>query len=184
MHLKLGFQMKKQLIKQSGQHRRNFQQGFSLVEVLVSLLLMTIGLLGISGLMVSGINNTSGFDLASRASQSASAIMDGMRANSTNAKNYITSWGVAPSTLTGTIPSDTDRKTWLTAVQLLPGGDASIAYADSAAACAIANLSACEYLVSIRFANCLGSLSATELANCKNAVSNNEKRTISFRFRV
>lgn len=151
------------------------QRGFSMVEVLVSLLLMTIGLLGISGLMLAGVNNSTGFDLASRASQSANEIMDAMRANSANAAGYVTAYGTAPATLTGTAPADADRRQWLQAVQRLPGGDGQIE-----TFVATPN----EYLVSIRFANCLGTLSPTELANCLAVASNNEKRTISFRFRI
>lgn len=151
------------------------QAGFSMVEVLVSILLMTIGLLGISGLMMSGVNNSTGFDLASRASQSANEIMDAMRANSTNAAAYVTAYGTDPATLTGTTPANTDRKQWLEAVQRLPGGDGQIVAVP---------LATSEYEVSIRFANCLGSLSAIELANCQNVASNSEKRTISFRFRI
>lgn len=146
-----------------------------MVEVLVSLLLMTISLLGISGLMLSGVNNSTGFDLASRASQSGSEIMDAMRANSTNAAAYVTAYGTDAATLTGTAPADADRKQWLETVKRLPGGDGKIE-ADLA--------SPGSYLVSIRFANCLGSLSTTELTNCKTTSSNNEKRTISFRFRI
>ncbi len=146
-----------------------------MVEVLVSLLLMTIGLLGISGLMLAGVNNSTGFDLASRASQSANEIMDAMRANSANAAGYVTPYATNAATLTTTTPVDTDRVQWLQVVRRLPGGDGKIE--------AVAG-SPGEYLVSIRFANCLGSLSPTELANCLAVSSNNDKRTISFQFRI
>ena len=156
-------------------HKWKSQAGFSMVEVLVSLLLMTIGLLGIGGLMLSGINNSTGFDLASRASQSANEIMDAMRANSSNAAAYVTAYGTNPSTLTGTTPANSDRKQWLETIQRLPGGDGKIE-ADTA--------SIGQYLVSIRFTNCVGSLSSTEFAKCSSISSDGEKRTISFRFRI
>ena len=155
-----------------------------MIETLVSILLMTIGLLGVGGLMMSGVNNATGFDLSSRASQAANEIMDAMRANATNANNYITAYGTAPSSLTGTTPAAADRNQWLTNVQRLPSGDGQITSADPTAAFASANSSACDYIVSIRFANCLGTLSAAELAACTAVASNNEKRTISFRFRI
>jgi type IV pilus assembly protein PilV len=155
-----------------------------MIETLVSILLMTIGLLGVGGLMMAGVNNASGFDLSSRASQAANEIMDAMRANATNAKDYITAYGTVPSSLTGTTPAAADRAQWLTNVQRLPGGDGRISYADPSAACATGGLSACDYIVSIRFANCLGTLSAAELAACTTVASDNEKRTISFRFRI
>lgn len=168
----------------SRRSRFSMQSGFSMIETLISLLLMTIGLLGVGALMMSGVNNAAGADLSSRASQAANEIMDAMRANAANAKDYITPYGTAPSSLTGTAPANADRAQWLTNVQRLPGGDGRIAYADAAAACATAAQSACDYIVSIRFANCLGTLSADELAKCTAVSSNNEKRTISFRFRI
>lgn len=160
------------------------QAGFSMIESLVSILLMTIGLLGVGALMMSGVNNATGFDLSSRASQAANEIMDAMRANATNAKDYITAYGTAPASLTGTTPAAADRNQWLTNVQRLPGGDGRITYADPTSACAAANLSACDYIVSIRFANCLGTLSAAEQTACQAVASDNEKRIISFRFRI
>ncbi len=155
-----------------------------MVEVLVSLLLMTLGLLGIGGLLLSGVNNTTGFDLASRASQSASEIMDAMRANSNNASAYITEYGTKPSTLTATSPASADRKQWLEAINRLPGGDGQIKYADETSACAVALASICEYEVTVRFSNCIGSLSKAEFDNCVAASNNNEKRPVTFRFRI
>jgi type IV pilus assembly protein PilV len=150
------------------------QTGFSLVEVLVSLLLMTIGLLGISGLMLSGVNNSTGFDLASRANQSANQIMDAMRANSANAAAYVTAYGTDPTTLSDTAPSVSDRKQWLEMVHRLPGGDGRIT----------AEATAGEYVITVRYANCLGSLSTVEQGACTSPTANSEKREISFRFRI
>lgn len=168
----------------SGPPNWGAQAGFSMIESLVSILLMTIGLMGVGALLMSGVNNATGFDLSSKASQAANEIMDAMRANATNAKDYITTYGTVPASLTGTTPAAADRNQWLTNVKRLPGGDGRIAYADPTSACATANLSACDYIVSIRFANCLGTLSAVQLAACNNVASDNEKRTISFRFRI
>lgn len=167
------------------ERQRHFvESGFSMIETLVSLLLMTIGLLGVGALMMSGVNNAAGFDLSSRANQAANEIMDAMRANAANAKDYITPYGTSPSSLTGTTPAEADRSQWLTNVQRLPGGDGRITYADPSSACAVAAQSACDYIVSIRFANCLGTLSSTELAACQAVANDNNKRTISFRFRI
>jgi type IV pilus assembly protein PilV len=151
------------------------QTGFSLVEVLVSLLLMTIGLLGISGLMLSGVNNSTGFDLSSRANQSANQIMDAMRANSTNADAYVTTYGTDPTTLTDTAPAVSDRKQWLETVRRLPGGDGRIE-ADAAVAG--------QYVITVRYSNCLGSLSTVERGACTNPAADSEKRELSFRFRI
>ena len=150
------------------------QTGFSLVEVLVSLLLMTIGLLGISGLMLSGVNNSTGFDLASRANQSANQIIDAMRANSANAAAYVTAYGTDPTTLTDTAPAENDRQRWLEMVRRLPGGDGRIT----------AGAMAGEYVVTVRYSNCLGSLSNDQQNACTSASADSEKREISFTFRI
>lgn len=154
--------------------RSGKQSGFSLVEVLVSLLLMTIGLLGISGLMLSGVNNSTGFDLASRANQSANQIMDAMRANSANAAAYVTAYNTDPTTLTSTAPADNDRQRWLEMVRRLPGGDGRIT----------AGATAGEYVVTVRYSNCLGSLSTDQQNACTSPSADSEKREISFRFRI
>lgn len=154
---------------------RKAHEGFSMIEVLISILVMTFGLLGISGLMVSGIKNATGSELASRASQSASEIMDAMRANPNNAASYVTAFGTDPTTLTGTLPQNTDRKQWLEALQRLPGGDGEIKTDTTVSG---------GYVVSVRFANCIGTLSTAQQTNCKNATSNSEKRNIEFKVKI
>lgn len=129
--------------------------------------------------MLSGVNNATGMDLSSRAAQSANQIMDAMRANTTNASSYVTAYGTDPATLTGTSPQNADRKLWLEAVKRLPGGDGKIEAVVGVAG---------QYLVSIRFSNCLGTLSAgastSEAAACTSPSNNSDKRTISFIFRI
>ena len=150
-----------------------------MVEVLISILVMTFGLLGISGLMMKGVDNSTGSDLASHASQSASEIMDAMRANSkvntaTNS-TYLTTYNTPTSTLTGTLPENTDRLQWLQAIRRLPGGDGKIER-DAA----VVN----GYIVTVRFANCIGTLSQTEKDKCVAAFNNGEKREIAFKFKI
>jgi type IV pilus assembly protein PilV len=149
------------------------QQGISLIEVLISIIVMTFGLLGISGLMMSGVNNSTGSDLASRANQSASEIMDAMRANRGNAASYVIDYTTATSTLTGTTTVDLDRKQWRDAVERLPAGASAITSTGTANT----------YDVKIKFANCLGTLNETEMTQCKNN-STNSRREIIFRFQV
>jgi type IV pilus assembly protein PilV len=155
------------------QVQSNLQRGFSLIEVLISIIVMTFGLLGISGLMMSGVNNSTGSDLASRASQSASEIMDAMRANRENAANYKTALGTKSTSITGTTVADKDRKAWLEAVERLPGGVAEIE---------IPSGTTNTYRVTIRFSNCIGSLSEEEKKNCVNGTA--EKRPIIFTFQI
>ena len=145
-----------------------------MIEVLISILVMSFGLLGISGLMMKGIDNSTGTELASRASQSASEIMDAMRANPDNAALYLTNYGTDPATLTGTTPDQTDLKQWLTALKNnLPSGQGEITGS-------VAN----GFTVKIRYANCIGTLSPDEKTQCAAATNNTDKRTVQFKFKI
>lgn len=158
------------------------QQGFSMVEVLISILVMSFGLLGIGGLMMSGVNNSTGSDLASRATQSANEMMDAMRANS--AANTSTSstylwpnWSASTSTLTGgTTTADTDRLQWLNTLRTsLPAGDGIIEREGLAADN--------RYKISVRYMNCMGTLNADQKASCANS-GTNSKNTLIFKFKI
>jgi type IV pilus assembly protein PilV len=160
------------------------QSGFSMIEVLISILVMSFGLLGIGGLMMSGVNNSTGSDLASRATQSASEIMDAMRANSalntaTNSK-YILGYGTSLTSLSGTAPENVDRLQWLTTLRRdLPGGDGKIERDPDVN---VTN----GYIVTIQFVNCIGTLNATEKTACVNASNSNTThiRQIPFKFKI
>ena len=134
---------------------------------------MTFGLLGISGLMMSGVNNSTGSDLASRASQSASEIMDAMRANRENAANYKTAIGTKSTDISGTTVADNDRKAWLEGLERLPGGNGEID---------IVTGTTNTYTITVSFANCIGSLSTEETAKC--VAGFGEKRPIKFVFQI
>jgi type IV pilus assembly protein PilV len=57
------------------------QQGFSLIEVMVTMLLLSIGMLGIAGIIVNNIKNNQSSYARSQASMLAADIVDRMRAN-------------------------------------------------------------------------------------------------------
>ncbi len=59
------------------------QHGFSLVEVLVTMVIMAVGLLGLAGLQVTSLRNTESAYQRTQASLLANDILDRMRANST-----------------------------------------------------------------------------------------------------
>lgn len=62
-------------IKKSSEH------GFTLLEVLVTLIIMSIGLLGLGGLMVNSLKNNQSSAMRSQAAWLAYDIIDRMRAN-------------------------------------------------------------------------------------------------------
>jgi type IV pilus assembly protein PilV len=57
------------------------QAGFSLLEVLITMLIVSFGLLGIAGIVVTSLKNTQGSYARSQASLLANDIIDRMRAN-------------------------------------------------------------------------------------------------------
>jgi type IV pilus assembly protein PilV len=73
--------------------------GFTIVEVLVSLVILSIGLLGIAKLVLYSAHSNDSAYLRSQATQLAYEILDNMRANPTAvaAGNYSTTLGAAAS---------------------------------------------------------------------------------------
>lgn len=115
------------------------QRGFTLLEIMVSLVILAIGLLGLAGMQsVSVINNHAAL-MRSEASLLSYDIMDRMRANREHARttsNYLSNFNEAASSypLCNTPPcspsmlANHDLNQWKTDVSAqLPGGEAEIA---------------------------------------------------------
>lgn len=62
------------------------QKGFSLIEVLVTMVVISFGMLGIAGVMVNSLKNNQSSYARSQASVLANDIIDRMRANRTSAE--------------------------------------------------------------------------------------------------
>jgi type IV pilus assembly protein PilV len=143
--------------------QRQQQHGITMIEVLIAIIVMTFGLLGISGLMVKGINNSTGTDFTSRATQSAMDMMDAMRANRTAAlaepSPYITINYVTAADITGTTIADLDKKQWLTNLATLPGNGGRI------------ERNGTIYTITVRFSNCIGTLNAADTQTCVNGTN-------------
>lgn len=106
--------------------------GFSLVELLVTVLILAIGLLGLAGLQARGLRDNKGALLRSQAVQCAQDILDRMRANRDAALNgaYHLDLGEDPSG--SGVPFD-DLTQWkANLAALLPAGNGSIAEASGA----------------------------------------------------
>ena len=107
------------------------QSGFSLIEVLVAIVILSIGLLGIAGLQLTGLRYTHNANLVYQAALQANDIADRIRANSVamdnGAYNNISGTGLDPGCiLTNCSPNQiaaTDQFEWNTSnAQLLPSG--------------------------------------------------------------
>ena len=103
-----------------------FQAGVTLIEILVTVVIISVGLLGVASLHLTSLRAGQGAHTRSQATALATDIIDRMRANSVAANAYVTKMGDnAPITPTGLV--DTDKKQWLDALaEALPNGDGSV----------------------------------------------------------
>ena len=111
------------------------QGGMTLIEVLVALLVLSIGLLGVAGLQWQALRSNHGAHLRSQATILAHDIADRMRANRTEAEDgaYAVDIGEIP---TGETLADFDVVAWKQAIaDILPAGDGAVEMVSSARAC-------------------------------------------------
>ena len=101
------------------------QSGFSLLEVLIALLVLSIGLLGLAALQITSLRSNEMANMQTTATQLAYDITDRMRANPEGVANneYVLAGGATPS---GTSVAALDLIAWNQAVTALPGGRSSI----------------------------------------------------------
>ncbi len=103
-------------------------RGFTLIEVLVAVLILSVGLLGLAGLQARALQSTGGSLMRTFANQHVYDILDRMRANWDYADDYVVAIGddLSTSTVTG-LPLE-DLQAWKEALKQMPGpGDGSIA---------------------------------------------------------
>lgn len=104
-------------------------RGFTLLEVLVAIVVLSIGLLGLAGLMASSLKNSHSAYQRTQATWLAYDALDRMRANRqvALAGGYNLALGAAPG---GSGLAATDLGEWDAALaNTLPAGDGSIAVA-------------------------------------------------------
>lgn len=122
--------------------QRKSEQGFTLIEVLVAVLVFSFGLLGIAGMMTISVRNNHNGYLRSQANFLAENMMDRMRANPTalwaGAYDGLAADGITDCTMTGSPPTAGnpcnftqlaayDMESWSRSLaQYLPNGQGTI----------------------------------------------------------
>jgi type IV pilus assembly protein PilV len=117
-------------------HTRNKQQGFTLLEVLIALLILSIGLLGLAALQTIGLRSNEMASMRTSSTMLAYDVTDRMRANPQGITDGDYVIDSSPITGTPTDCTSTDCTTtqlatydlsqWKNAVAALPGGLADI----------------------------------------------------------
>ena len=121
-----------QLNRLSKNHR---SRGFTLLEVLVAMVVLSIGLLGLSGLQTSSLRNNHSAFLRSQATLASNDIIDRMRANSDSALDgdYDIDYtdptpaaGCSGTCADAAAVASTDLNEWRSYVERLPDGESQI----------------------------------------------------------
>ncbi len=103
------------------------QNGFALFEVLITVIIMAVGLLGLAALQITSLKANHGALQKTQATFLAYDIADRIRANRTDGLNE--SYDILLSDIkpTGSTLPELDVNDWLTSVsELLPSGDGAI----------------------------------------------------------
>jgi len=101
------------------------QRGMTLIEILVAIVVLSIGLLGLAGLQMKGLQVNQGSTYRWQATMLAEDIADRIRADQTHAGSYALALGATPAP-TGNPGTDAAMAGWFAQVQAMPGGKAAI----------------------------------------------------------
>ena len=103
------------------------QKGVTMIEVLVSVIVLSVGLLGLAGLQSAGLTYNQSASFRSTATMMTYSILDSMRANRTEANNGSYNIGLGATKPTGDAIYQKDLNNWMTELALrLPQGQGSI----------------------------------------------------------
>jgi len=106
------------------------ERGFSLLEVMVTLVILSLGLLGISALIANSLKYNQSAYARTQATWFANQIIDEMRANRANAVVAgVSPYVVAVGSTTAPSGAPADLQSWFAAVRAgLPSGTGGVAY--------------------------------------------------------
>ena len=123
-------------MRPGSKYSENKQQGFTLLEVLIALLVLSIGLLGLAALQTTGLRSNEMASMRTTSTMLTYDISDRMRANpqGTVDSDYVIDSGPVTGTVTDCTSTDCttaqmatfDLSQWKTAIAQLPGGRGDI----------------------------------------------------------
>lgn len=103
------------------------QNGFSLLEILISVLVLSVGILGMAGLQVSSLKFNQTASIRSQATILAYEITDRMRTNRQAAQSGSYNTALTATTVSGSSRAQLDLNTWKQSLDsLLPDGRGSV----------------------------------------------------------
>lgn len=142
--------------------KKIYSTGFSLIEILVTMVILSFGLLGVAGLLVSGVSNAASSEAMSKASQLSADMADRIRANPAGARSsssqYITTYADDVPIDLSTIANQ-DKKVWLEALaRELPQGDGKITYTTNGGDFKVE--------IEVRWSQCLGTMNDVDRSSC------------------
>ncbi|MCS6944632.1 MAG: type IV pilus modification protein PilV [Sutterellaceae bacterium] len=103
------------------------QCGLSMIEVLVAIVILSVGLLGVAGLQAASLRASHSAFYRAQAAQFAADMAERMRANLGQAANYELHLGASGPAAGCTGVCAADVLDWLTRLRTLPAGAGSIA---------------------------------------------------------
>jgi type IV pilus assembly protein PilV len=112
-------------MKSAAASRRRHGRGFTLIEMLVALLVLSIGLLGMAGLQLTGLKNNLSSSLRSQATYLCYDLLDRIRSNRSARAEYEVAYAdeSAPANAVAAL----DLSDWRAALaSTLPGGEGEV----------------------------------------------------------
>jgi type IV pilus assembly protein PilV len=101
------------------------ERGVSLIEVLVAIVVLSLGMLAMAGLQLSSLRTSQGAILRGQAALLATDMAERMRGNLGDARNYALSLNSSPTG--GSNVRERDYSDWVARLRTLPAGTGSIA---------------------------------------------------------
>lgn len=106
---------------------RRLQSGLTMIEVLITLLIVSFGLLGVGALQLMSLQVNQGANQRTQAAMLAVSVLDAIRGNRPNAVQYGRNYGAGAGSPTSTNVPEAEMAQIVQQLQrVLPGGDIQV----------------------------------------------------------